>query len=79
MILGAAYALWLCNRVIYGVVKPYYINIFSDINRREFFMFLPFILAILWMGFFPEPFLNTLHCSVANIIEQGNTLPTTWV
>ena len=29
-ILGAAYALWLCNRVIYGVGNVYYISSFSD-------------------------------------------------
>ena len=71
MVLGAAYALWLCNRVIYGVAKPYYISTFSDISRKEFFMFLPFIIAVIWMGFLPEPFLDVLHCSVANILQHG--------
>jgi len=70
MVLGAAYALWLCNRVIYGVAKPYYISAFSDVSRREFFLFLPFILGVLWMGLLPEPFLDTIHCSVANCIQQ---------
>ena len=42
MVLGAAYALWLCNRLLYGVTKPHFITSFSDISRREFFMFLPF-------------------------------------
>jgi proton-translocating NADH-quinone oxidoreductase chain M len=71
MVLGAAYALWLCNRLIYGISKPYYINAWSDLNRREVFMFLPFVFGILWIGLFPEPFLKTLHCSVGNLIEQG--------
>ena len=31
-ILGAAYALWLCNRVIYGIGKVYYIHSFSDLT-----------------------------------------------
>ena len=30
MVLGAAYALWLCNRLIYGVIKPHFINEWSD-------------------------------------------------
>lgn len=68
MVLGAAYALWLCNRLIYGVNKPYFIMSFSDISRREFFMLLPFVISILWMGIIPECFLNTLHCTVANLI-----------
>jgi proton-translocating NADH-quinone oxidoreductase chain M len=75
MVLGAAYALWLCNRVLYGLNKPYYLNRFSDLSRREFFMFLPFVIGVLWMGIYPEPFLDTLRCSVANIIEQGLTKP----
>ncbi len=73
MVLGAAYALWLCNRVIYGLAKPYYLSTFSDLSRREFFLLLPFVLAILWMGLSPEPFLNSLHCSVAKIIQKGLT------
>jgi len=71
MILGAAYALWLCNRLLYGVVKPHFIWTFSDISRREFFMLFPFVLGILWMGIYPEPFLDTIHCSVSNLLYQG--------
>ena len=69
MVLGAAYALWLCNRILYGVAKPYYISAFSDLSRREFFMFAPFVIAVLGMGFMPEPFLDPLRCSVANILQ----------
>ena len=63
MVLGAAYALWLCNRLIYGVSKPDFINTWSDLNRREFFMFAPLIAGILWIGVYPEPFLDAMHCS----------------
>ena len=69
-ILGAAYALWLCNRVVYGIGKVYYISSFSDLTRREFFMFLPFVVVVLWMGLQPEPFLNSLHSSVANVVNH---------
>lgn len=71
MVLGAAYALWLCNRILYGVTKPYYIYSYSDITRREFFLFLPFVVGILWIGILPELFLDVLHCSVANILQQS--------
>jgi proton-translocating NADH-quinone oxidoreductase chain M len=72
MILGAAYALWLCNRLLYGVVKPHFISTFSDISRREFFMLLPFVVAIIWMGVYPEPFLDTIHCPTSNLLYHGN-------
>ena len=69
-VLGAAYALWLCNRVIYGLPKPYYLSNFSDLSRKEFFMLLPFVFAVLYIGFFPEPFLNSIYISTANIVTQ---------
>lgn len=75
MILGAAYALWLCNRILYGVTKPYYISAFSDLSRREFFMFAPFVIAVLAMGIYPEPFLDPLRCSVGNVLQQTLPLP----
>lgn len=71
MILGAAYALWLCNRVLYGVIKPHFLDWYSDVSRREFWMLLPFVLGILWLGIYPEPFLETMHCSISHIIAQG--------
>lgn len=72
MVLGGAYALWLCNRLIYGTFKPHFMTTFSDVNRREFFIFFPFIISILWMGIYPEPFLSTMHCSCVNLIYQGS-------
>ena len=71
MILGAAYALWLCNRVIYGVSKNQYITHFSDLSRREFFMLFPFLVAVILMGVGAQPFLETLNCSTANLLEIG--------
>lgn len=71
MVLGAAYGLWLCNRLLYGVVKPHFVSNFSDVSRREFFMLLPFVIGILWIGVYPEPFLETIHCSVSNLLYQG--------
>jgi proton-translocating NADH-quinone oxidoreductase chain M len=70
MVLGAAYALWLCNRVIYGLAKPYYISSFSDLSRREVFIFVPFVFLVLLIGILPTPFLDVLHSSVGNILQQ---------
>ena len=71
MVLGAAYALWLCNRVIYGFQKPGYISAWSDLSRREFFMFLPFVFLVLYIGILPEPFLDVLRSSVGNVLQQA--------
>lgn len=71
IILGAAYSIWLYNRVAFGTIKTKYIKIFTDINRRELFIFTPLVILTLVMGIYPEIFLDTMHVSVANLIEHG--------
>jgi len=70
MILGGCYSLWLFNRIAYGNLKTQYISVFIDINKREFYIFLPFIIGTLFMGLYPEIFLDPIHMSVNTLIEQ---------
>ena len=72
MVLGGAYSLWLYNRVAFGNLKVQSIHEFSDINRREFFVQLPLIVGTLLMGIYPEIFLDPMHVSIANLVEQIN-------
>nr|YP_010199652.1 NADH dehydrogenase subunit 4 [Crassiphycus corneus]UAD89560.1 NADH dehydrogenase subunit 4 [Crassiphycus corneus] len=70
MILGAAYSIWLFNRVSFGGLKTQYFLSFQDVSRREFWILLPLTFIILWMGIYPISFLNELHFSVIGLIEQ---------
>nr|BDI13118.1 hypothetical protein [Begonia coptidifolia] len=45
MILGAAYSLWLYNRVVSGNLKPDFLHKFSDPNGREVSIFIPFFVG----------------------------------
>lgn len=72
MILGGAYSLLLFNRIVYGNLKLQYISYFSDINKREFFVFLPLIIGTLFLGVYSEIFLTSLHSSVLNLVEAVN-------
>jgi NADH-ubiquinone oxidoreductase chain 4 len=67
IILGAAYSIWLYNRIMFGTITPY-ISKFNDINKREFILFIPFILMTIFMGVYPDIFLDTMHLSVSNIL-----------
>ena len=69
MILGGCYALWLFNRIAYGNLKTQYFNIYLDLNKREFFTFLPLILGTLIIGIYPNIFLNSLHSSTNMLVE----------
>jgi len=73
MVLGAAYSLWLYNRVIFGTLKPVYINEFADLNRREVAILIPFVLGVLIMGIYPEIFLQSIHCSVEHLLAGCNS------
>nr|YP_009365185.1 NADH dehydrogenase subunit 4 [Gracilaria changii]ARJ60467.1 NADH dehydrogenase subunit 4 [Gracilaria changii]ART65136.1 Nad4 [Gracilaria changii] len=70
MILGAAYSIWLFNRISFGGLKLQYFSSFQDISRREFWILLPLVFVILWIGIYPISFLSELHFSVTSLIEQ---------
>ncbi|KAI3664449.1 hypothetical protein L1987_89023 [Smallanthus sonchifolius] len=63
MILGAAYSLWLYNRVVSGNLKPDFLHKFSDLNGREVFIFIPFLVGVVWMGVYPKVFPDCMHTS----------------
>jgi len=69
MILGGCYSLWLFNRIAYGNLKTQYIKKFVDLNKKEFYIFLPLILGTCFMGLFPNIFLNPIHISVNLLIQ----------
>lgn len=69
MILSGCYSLWLFNRIAYGNLKIQYIDKLVDLNKREFYIFLPFIVGTLTMGIFPNIFLDPMHSSVNYLIQ----------
>ncbi|XP_057548682.1 NADH-ubiquinone oxidoreductase chain 4 [Amaranthus tricolor] len=71
MILGAAYSLWLYNRVVSGNLKPDFLHKFSDPNGREVFIFIPFLVGLVWMGVHPKVFPDRMHTSISNLVQHG--------
>lgn len=70
IILGAAYSLWLYNRVIFGNLRVDFISSFYDVTRREFYIFIPLVLLVFIIGVYPDIFLNPMHTSIANLVEH---------
>jgi len=58
MVLGAAYSLWLLNRLLFGNAKNVAIAIKKDLSRLEFYALLPFAVMTLFFGVFPEYLIN---------------------
>lgn len=69
VIIGAAYSLWLFNRIAYGNLKIQYTNKFLDVSPREFVVFFPLILGTLIVGVYPNIFLTSIHMSVNYLVE----------
>ena len=70
VILGAAYMLWLYRRVIFGTLDKEDLKSILDMNRREVAVFAPLIFLTIFMGVYPDPFLEVMHASVDNLIGQ---------
>nr|GEY76751.1 NADH dehydrogenase subunit 4, mitochondrial [Tanacetum cinerariifolium] len=63
MILGVTYSLWLYNGVVSGNLKPDFLYKFSDLNGREVFIFIHFLVGVVWMGVYPKVFPDCMHTS----------------
>jgi proton-translocating NADH-quinone oxidoreductase chain M len=72
MVLAGAYSLWLYNRISYGNLKLQYIKSSTDMNKREFFVILPFLLGVFVCGIYPQICLSVVHFSTINLIEIIN-------
>ena len=70
MVLGGCYSLWLFNRIAYGNLKTQYLSTSYDLNIREFLIFLPLLIATLFVGIYPDVLLNPIHSSVNFLFEQ---------
>ncbi|HYZ32005.1 MAG TPA: NADH-quinone oxidoreductase subunit M [Crenalkalicoccus sp.] len=70
MILGPAYMLWLYRRVIFGRLTRQDLRSLLDLSAREYAVFAPLILFVLWMGIYPSSFLAVFESSVAALVAR---------
>jgi NADH-quinone oxidoreductase subunit M len=72
LILGAAYALWLYRKIVFGELTKDSLKGILDMNRREIVVFLPLVLITIWMGVYPNSFLDPIAPSVDKLIGDYN-------
>jgi len=72
LILGAAYALWLYRKIVFGQLTKDSLKAILDMNRREVVVFLPLVLITLWMGIYPNSFLDPMAPAVDKLIGDYN-------
>ncbi len=70
LILGAAYALWLYRKVVFGTITRDAVRAMPDMSMREIAVFAPLILITIWMGIYPSSFLDVMDASVGKLVAD---------
>ena len=75
VILSAVYMLWMFQRVNYGELTNEKNRALRDLTPREWALMVPTIAMAVFMGVFPNVFLNPMKPSIDKVIErvQGGT------
>ena len=70
IILGAAYMLWLYKRVIFGKLEKKELTELKDLNLSESLILFFLAGLTLFLGFYPNLILDTIHVSVDKLIND---------
>jgi len=71
IIIGAAYMLWLYQRVFFQEVNPK-VKGYKDMDIREIITLFPLVVLVFWIGVYPDTFLGFMHESVKELITKLN-------
>jgi NADH-quinone oxidoreductase subunit M len=69
IILGAAYLLWMYQRTMFQQANEKWLTL-KDLGLREIVTLVPLAGMAVWIGVYPQTFLNLLHVPVQNILAQ---------
>jgi NADH-quinone oxidoreductase subunit M len=72
IVLGAAYMLWLYQRVFFGQVDNTANQSLKDLDARETWEFVPLIILIFWIGVYPKPILSLINPQTEAVVAQVN-------
>jgi NADH-ubiquinone oxidoreductase chain 4 len=85
IVFSAIYSIWLFNRVAFLNYSPFFKqveikstdskNSLGDLDRREFFLILPLLIATVAFGLFPNLILDSLHYPVSQLIVDTEANP----
>jgi NADH-quinone oxidoreductase subunit M len=70
VILGAAYMLWMFQRVMFGKITRPENEKLKDLNAREITILVPMVILIFLMGIYPKLFLSKMDASVEKFLKD---------
>jgi NADH-quinone oxidoreductase subunit M len=68
VVLGAAYLLWLYQRVFFGELSNPANQKLADLSRREQWTLIPLMACAVWIGIYPKPFFDVIEKPVDRIV-----------
>lgn len=61
--------LWLYRRVIFGRAEKPEIQELAPLNNREYLIFVPLTILVLWFGVYPSTLLDIMQGAVIDLLE----------
>jgi NADH-quinone oxidoreductase subunit M len=77
IVLGAAYMLWLYQRVFFGPLTNAENRGLKDLSGRELAYLVPLVVLCFWIGLYPKPFFRVLEKPVDYLIAKVDPSLTT--
>ena len=79
LILASVYSLWVIQKVFHGEVKAnnFDESLLSDLGRRELVFYAAMILGLVWMGMYPQSFLNLSSGALNGMLEATEQVAVT--
>ena len=73
LVLASVYSLWVIQRVFHGEYSSenFDESHLTDLSRREMFYFGAMILGLVWMGMYPQSFLDLSQPVLAQLLNSG--------
>ncbi len=69
-VLAAAYMLRMLQKIIWGGTNNPDQSWITDLNGREIVVLAPFLFFVFWIGLGPQPFIDLMHSSVVELLQQ---------
>jgi len=70
VILGAAYMLWMFQRVMFGKITRPENEKLKDLSAREITILVPMVIMIFLMGIYPKLFFSKMDVTVENFLKD---------
>ncbi|MFA5804139.1 MAG: NADH-quinone oxidoreductase subunit M [Melioribacteraceae bacterium] len=73
ILLGAGYMLWTLQRIFFGPLNEKW-SALKDLDKREYAMFIPLTIIIIFLGVYPSAMLDIMNSSVNSLVNFVNNI-----